>query len=90
MPTGTDVVPLPVNFQRLITNAKTIFRLSDHQMSDLHPDQIVTSVKDLCDKLHVIKGEDPISVDVKNSATQLWKSVRDLENNCFRHVPAQL
>lgn len=71
-------MPLPVNFQRLITNAKTIFRLSDHQVSDLHPDQIVMSVKELCEKLQVIKGEDPISVDVKQSATQLWKSVRVL------------
>lgn len=74
---GSDVVPLPVNFQRLIWNAKTIFRVSDNQVSDLHPNDIIMAVKELSEKLHVIKGDDPITVDVKNSATQLWKSVRN-------------
>lgn len=44
---GSDVVPLPINFQRLIWNAKTIFHISDKEPSNLHPAMIVTQVMDV-------------------------------------------
>ncbi|KNC87399.1 hypothetical protein SARC_00490 [Sphaeroforma arctica JP610] len=70
---GTDNTPMPVNLNRLIWNAKQIFRIKDHNLSDLHPCLIVQGVKNLSDRLQMIKGEDDISRQTSESATMLFK-----------------
>eukprot|EP01134_Creolimax_fragrantissima_P005297 CFRG5297T1 len=72
-PDGTDTTPLPVNLNRLIWNAKQIFRIKEHNLSDLHPCLIVQGVKQLSDRLQMVKGIDDISKQTSESATMLFK-----------------
>eukprot|EP00123_Amoebidium_parasiticum_P017765 comp23981_c2_seq2/m.42567 comp23981_c2_seq2/g.42567 ORF comp23981_c2_seq2/g.42567 comp23981_c2_seq2/m.42567 type:complete len:1766 (-) comp23981_c2_seq2:210-5507(-) len=70
---GNDSVPLPVNLRRLLWNAKKIFHITKTKESDLHPLELITKVDRLCDNINVVEGEDPISVETRESATMLFK-----------------
>ncbi|XP_076447763.1 DNA-directed RNA polymerase II subunit RPB1-like isoform X2 [Babylonia areolata] len=74
-PRSSPSLVLPCNLQRLIWNAKTIFRVSQRRKSDLSPFKVIQDVRDLCDRLKVVEGEDPLSLESDRHATLLMKSL---------------
>ncbi|KAJ1649976.1 DNA-directed RNA polymerase II core subunit rpo21, partial [Dispira simplex] len=67
--------PLPVNISRLVKNAQQIFRIDTRRPSDLHPLRIVESVRDVCQKLVVVRGNDKLSQEAQENATTLLQIV---------------
>jgi len=63
----------PGNVRRVIQNAIRQFRIDKGQPSDLHPRTIITKIGDLLDRLTVVVGEDPLSVEAQNNATTLYR-----------------
>ncbi|EFJ10314.1 hypothetical protein SELMODRAFT_128226 [Selaginella moellendorffii] len=61
--------PLPVNLKRLIWNAQKIFKIEMKKPSDMHPMEIVEAVDKLQEKLLVVPGDDPISIEAQKNAT---------------------
>ncbi|KAL3689206.1 hypothetical protein R1sor_015515 [Riccia sorocarpa] len=73
---GTEIAPsgdpncyLPVNLKRLIWNAQKIFKVDTKKQSEMHPMEIVESVDRLQEKLKVVTGDDPISMEAQKNAT---------------------
>jgi len=73
VPSGDDTVYLPVNLRRLIWNAQKRFRVDHFTKSNLEPQHVIQQVKELQDKLIVVRGEDPISLEAQENATLLFK-----------------
>ncbi|PPR84006.1 hypothetical protein GOBAR_AA36703 [Gossypium barbadense] len=67
--TGDSNWPLPVNLKRLIWNAQKTFKVDFRRVSDLHPVEIVDSVDKLQERLKVVPGTDPLSVEAQKNAT---------------------
>ncbi|KAJ4316702.1 DNA-directed RNA polymerase II core subunit rpo21 [Neodidymelliopsis sp. IMI 364377] len=66
---------LPLNIQRMIESAQARFGIKPQQdRSNLEPIQTITKVRELLDRLVVIRGEDEISKEAQASATYLFKS----------------
>lgn len=68
-----ESMPLPFNIVRIIETARSIFRLRKGVRSDLHPAQAIPAVKGLLDKLVVVRGDDPMSREMQENATILFK-----------------
>ncbi|KAG6556309.1 hypothetical protein Mapa_002251 [Marchantia paleacea] len=73
---GTEIAPsgdpncyLPVNLKRLIWNAQKIFKVDTKKPSDMHPMEIVEAVDKLQERLKVVAGDDPISMEAQKNAT---------------------
>ncbi|KAE9397231.1 beta and beta-prime subunits of DNA dependent RNA-polymerase [Gymnopus androsaceus JB14] len=60
---------LPVNLSRIVQNAAQIFHIDRRKPSDLDPIFIIDSVKALCDRLIVVRGDDPLSLEAQANAT---------------------
>jgi DNA-directed RNA polymerase II subunit RPB1 len=73
VPTGEEMVQLPVNLKRLIWNAQKRFRVDRHTKSNIDPATIIKQVKDLTSRLIVVRGDDHLSVEAQNNATTLFK-----------------
>lgn len=71
-PNGDATVSLPVNIRRIIQNAQQIFHIDARKASDLPPADIITTVIELCDRLVVVRGNDPLSREAQDNATQLF------------------
>ncbi|KAF2006667.1 beta and beta-prime subunits of DNA dependent RNA-polymerase [Amniculicola lignicola CBS 123094] len=69
----TQAYQLPLNIERMIQTAKTKFRIKSGSRSDLHPIDVITKVRELLAKLVVIRGDDHLSAEAQDSATQLFK-----------------
>jgi DNA-directed RNA polymerase II subunit RPB1 len=66
---------LPLNIQRMIESAQARFGIKPQQdRSNLTPIETITKVRELLDRLVVIRGEDEISREAQASATYLFKS----------------
>jgi DNA-directed RNA polymerase II subunit RPB1 len=63
----------PGNVRRVIQNALRQFRIDRSQPSDLHPKTIITKVGELLDRLTVVVGDDPLSIEAQNNATTLYR-----------------
>ncbi|OMH83513.1 DNA-directed RNA polymerase II subunit RPB1 [Zancudomyces culisetae] len=72
-PNGEDTFPLPVNLARMITNARQLFKIDSRKPSNLHPVTIVNSINQLIDRLVVVRGSDPLSIEAQNNAVMLLK-----------------
>ncbi|KAG2223050.1 hypothetical protein INT45_008251 [Circinella minor] len=72
---GEDKWPLPVNLQRLITNAQQIFHIDPRKPSDIHPLQVMDSISSLADRLLVVRGSDKISAEAQRNATTLFQTM---------------
>ncbi|KAK3607283.1 hypothetical protein CHS0354_002907 [Potamilus streckersoni] len=72
-PSGDSKIVLPCNLQRMIWNARKIFRIDRYKPTDIHPLKIVEGVKELCKKLVVVPGEDRLSIQANENATLLMK-----------------
>ena len=72
--TGDDSVYLPVNVKRLIWNAQKRFRVDEAgSKSALDVGFIIDSIRQLGDRLSVVKGADAISREAQDNATMLFK-----------------
>jgi DNA-directed RNA polymerase II subunit RPB1 len=69
----TQKFQLPLNIDRIIKSAHVKFDNKERPESDLHPVDVITRVREALDKLVVIRGDDPLSVEAQDSATQLFK-----------------
>jgi len=63
----------PGNVKRVIQNALRQFQIDRGQPSDLHPKTIIAKVGELLDRLGVVVGEDPLSIEAQNNATTLYR-----------------
>ncbi|KAI9848280.1 MAG: DNA-directed RNA polymerase II subunit RPB1 [Sclerophora amabilis] len=70
----TEQMQLPLNILRILETAKTIFRIKDGARSDLHPADVVPAVKALLDRLIIVRGDDPLSIESQDNATLLYKA----------------
>ncbi|CAN0339980.1 unnamed protein product, partial [Discosporangium mesarthrocarpum] len=64
---------LPVNIRRLIWNAKKAFQIMPDGKSDMSPAYVIRSVRELCNRLVVVRGEDELSKEAQLNATLLFK-----------------
>ncbi|THG98988.1 hypothetical protein EW026_g3272 [Hermanssonia centrifuga] len=64
---------LPVNLQRIVQNAMQIFHIDRRKPSDLEPAYIIESVRDLCDRLVVVRGDDALSREAQANATLMFR-----------------
>ena len=64
---------LPVNLHRIVENAKQIFHIDTRKPSDLDPTYIVDSLKALLERLVVVRGNDPLSLEAQQNATLAFK-----------------
>ena len=70
-PLGDVRIVLPCNLERLIVNAQKIFRVDLREPINLNPVKIVESVKQLCENLVIVAGEDRLSKEAQANATLL-------------------
>eukprot|EP00667_Euglena_gracilis_P000092 EG_transcript_92 len=70
MENGEDKRPLPVNLDRLIENAQSFFSITRSNVSDLHPCDVIQSVKDLEKELLIVRG--PNARQRQECATRLF------------------
>ncbi|XP_005100330.1 DNA-directed RNA polymerase II subunit RPB1 [Aplysia californica] len=74
-PTGDSRIVLPCNMNRILWNAQKIFRINKRKPSDLHPLKVIEGVRELCSKLIIVVGDDPISHQANENATLLMKAL---------------
>ena len=70
--TNVDRWPLPVNIERLIWNAKNMFKIDRKKPSDLCPCEVVAGVHELFQNLVVVRGTDNLSLEAQSNATLLF------------------
>ena len=64
---------LPGNIMRWIKNAQHQFSISRGQLLDIGPDHVFDKVRELCEKLVVVRGSDSLSKEAQGNATQLYQ-----------------
>ena len=64
---------LPVNLHRIVQNAIQIFHIDRRKPSDLEPGYIVDGVNELCGRLIVVRGDDPLSREAQLNATLTFR-----------------
>ena len=69
-----EMMQLPINVQRILESTKTIFRIREGSISDLHPAEVIPQVRGLLDRLQVVRGDDEISREAQENATLLFKA----------------
>lgn len=72
-PTGDSKVVLPCNINRMIWNAQKIFHVNKRNATDLSPLKVLSSVENLVNKLLIVPGEDPLSIQANENATLLFR-----------------
>jgi DNA-directed RNA polymerase II subunit RPB1 len=80
---GDESCWLPVNVKRLIWNAQKRFRVENLNInkgiidtrSTLSPIYVIDKLRELCDKLIVIRGDDELSREAQTNATLLFKTM---------------
>lgn len=68
----SDAWPLPVNLKRIIWNAKHIFNVKPHDLTDLTPDVVIEGLNYIIRTIFVGGRDDPISQEVKANALFLF------------------
>ncbi|KAF2713632.1 beta and beta-prime subunits of DNA dependent RNA-polymerase [Pleomassaria siparia CBS 279.74] len=68
-----EEVQLPLNVERTIQAAQATFNIKAGARSDLHPIEAIAQVRELMEKLVVIRGDDELSLEAQDSATQLFR-----------------
>ncbi|KAM3182235.1 DNA-directed RNA polymerase II subunit RPB1 [Hymenolepis weldensis] len=66
-----DRVVLPCNISRLIQNAQKIFEIDSLSKTNLHPRVVVEQVRDTCNRLVVVPGDDELSKEANSNAVLL-------------------
>ncbi|KAH8682457.1 hypothetical protein BX600DRAFT_374449 [Xylariales sp. PMI_506] len=70
-----DSIQMPLNISRLIESTKKMLKVDDAKRSDLTPDYVIPTVKNLIDGMVVVQGEDAISKEADHSSTLLFKAL---------------
>eukprot|EP01018_Ginkgo_biloba_P010814 Gb_06029 [translate_table: standard] len=68
-PSGDNSWPMPVNLKRLIWNAQKTFNIDFRKQSDMHPMEIIEAIDKLQERLKVVPGDDPMSIEAQKNAT---------------------
>jgi DNA-directed RNA polymerase II subunit RPB1 len=63
----------PGNVRRTIQSAISQFKIYKGKPSDLHPKEAIQKVNELLDRLVVVVGDDPLSVEAQSNATTLYR-----------------
>ena len=71
----SNSINIPVNIKTIITFAENDNKINLFSKSDLNPLIVLTKVKELKEKLKVIKGDDPISKEGQDCALTLFNMV---------------
>ncbi|QLG73399.1 hypothetical protein HG535_0E04830 [Zygotorulaspora mrakii] len=71
-PDGEPNWPLPVNIRRIIQNAQQTFRIDHTKPSDLSIRDIIGGVRELQDRLLVLRGESSIIKQAQKDAVKLF------------------
>ncbi|KAI9047551.1 hypothetical protein LZ554_008267 [Drepanopeziza brunnea f. sp. 'monogermtubi'] len=69
-----ESMQLPMNIVRIIDSAKRLFKVDDSHRSDLHPADVIPAVRQLLDRMIIVRGEDELSVEAQTNATLLIKA----------------
>ena len=69
-----DNMQLPLNVVRIIDSARRLFKVDDTQRSDLHPAEVIPQVKQLLDRMVIVRGDDELSQEAQTNATLLIKA----------------
>ena len=69
-----DMRQLPMNIVRILEQAKTTFKIRDENPSDLDPSYAIPKVRELLERLLVVRGEDSTSKEAQHNATLLIKA----------------
>lgn len=69
---ANDMLPLPVNITRLITNTMEQYNITEKSISDLNPKDVYGRVENLISKLKVVSGNDNFSVELQQNARKLF------------------
>jgi DNA-directed RNA polymerase II subunit RPB1 len=69
-----EQMQLPLNVVRIIDTAKRLFHLDDAERSDLHPAEVIPQVRQLLERLVIVRGDDPLSQEAQFNATLLIKA----------------
>lgn len=62
-----------MNIKRLVWNAQKMFQIKNHGESDMSPTYVVRKIRELCEGLSVVAGDDMLSVEAQRNATLLFK-----------------
>jgi DNA-directed RNA polymerase II subunit RPB1 len=69
-----DNFQLPLNIVRIIDSARRLFRTEDEKRSDLHPRDVIPRVQQLLDRMIIVRGNDPLSIEAQHNATIFIKA----------------
>ncbi|MCJ1438509.1 DNA-directed RNA polymerase II subunit rpb1 [Xylographa pallens] len=69
-----EQLQLPINVLRILETAKTTFKIKDGARSDLHPAEVIPQVRELLERLVVVRGDDLLSREGQHNATLLFKA----------------
>ena len=69
-----EYLQLPINVIRILDSAKTTFKIKDGARSNLHPAEVIPQVRDLLERLVVVRGDDDLSREAQHNATILFKA----------------
>ncbi|KAI0126577.1 hypothetical protein BJ170DRAFT_411726 [Xylariales sp. AK1849] len=70
-----DAIQLPLNITRFIEATKKLLKVDTSSRSDLNPKVAIPAVKNLLDRMVVVKGDDPISREADKSSSLLFKAM---------------
>lgn len=62
-----------MNIKRLVWNSQKMFQIKPYGESDMSPTYVIRRVRELCEGLSVVTGEDSLSVEAQSNATMLFK-----------------
>ncbi|KKF97222.1 DNA-directed RNA polymerase II subunit rpb1 [Ceratocystis platani] len=71
---GEDSLQLPLNVVRIIDMAASQFHITASNRSDLRPEDVVPAVRDMLNRMSIVRGGDPISQEADRNATILFKA----------------
>lgn len=69
-----DQLQLPINVIRILDTAKTTFKIKEGARSNLHPAEVIPQVRELLERLVVVRGDDDLSREGQHNATLLFKA----------------
>lgn len=69
-----DQLQLPINVIRILDTAKTTFKIKDGARSNLHPAEVIPQVRELLERLIIVRGDDDLSREGQHNATMLFKA----------------
>ncbi|KAI1392715.1 DNA-directed RNA polymerase II subunit RPB1 [Hypoxylon trugodes] len=98
-----DAFQLPLNIGRLIESSKKLLKVDDAKRSNLSPQDVIPVVKDLLDRMIMVRGTDDVSKEADHNSTLLFKALlrsrlaykrlavfHRLNKLAFRHVMGEL